>query len=246
MPASAAESPRRFRFGVYELDVRAGELRKNGLTIKLQKQPLQVLKILLGQPGEIITREELRNQLWPADTFVDFDHSLNSAVQRLRDVLGDSGNNPRYIETLPRYGYRFISQIEEINAEKTDSRSWFRKHKRLLIGAGSIAVVIVSISVIAFWRAYQKPDPALLSSIEVVPLISLHGVQAFPAISPDGNQVAFAQFERKHEIFSGEDGAIYTALIGGDKPLQLTAKSGVCCPTWSPDGRQIAFLRLAN
>jgi DNA-binding winged helix-turn-helix (wHTH) protein len=90
MPASAAESPRRFRFGAYELDVRAGELRKNGVTIKLQKQPLQILKMLLQQPGEVITREELRNQLWPADTFVDFDHGLNSAVKRLRDVLGDS------------------------------------------------------------------------------------------------------------------------------------------------------------
>src|SRR5215469_10787789 len=90
MPASVAESPRRFHFGPYELDVRAGELRKNGLTIKLQKQPLQILKVLLERPGEVITREELRNQLWPADTFVDFDHSLNTAVKGLREVLGDS------------------------------------------------------------------------------------------------------------------------------------------------------------
>src|SRR5215469_5327550 len=117
MPASAAESPRRFRFGAYELDVRAGELRKNGVTIKLQKQPLQILKMLLQQPGEVITREELRNQLWPADTFVDFDHGLNSAVKRLRDVLGDSGANPQFIETIPRYGYRFVGSVDRADSE---------------------------------------------------------------------------------------------------------------------------------
>ena len=116
MPASATESPRRYRFGAYELDVRAGELRKNGLKVKLQKQPLQVLKMLLEQPGEVITREELRNGLWPADTLVDFDHSLNSAVNRLRDVLCDSGDSPQFIETLPRYGYRFIGP-----RDRTDS-----------------------------------------------------------------------------------------------------------------------------
>jgi DNA-binding winged helix-turn-helix (wHTH) protein/Tol biopolymer transport system component len=111
MPASDTESPRLFRFGVFELDVRAGELRKNGLKVKVQKQPLDILKLLLERPGEVITREELRNQLWPADTFVDFDHSLNAAIKRLRDVLGDLPDNPRFVETLPRHGYRFLASV---------------------------------------------------------------------------------------------------------------------------------------
>ena len=97
------------RFGVFELDSRAGELRKKGVKIKLQDQPLQVLVMLLEHPGEIVTREELQRKLWPADTFVDFEHGLNKAMNRLRAALGDSSENPRFIETLPRKGYRFIA-----------------------------------------------------------------------------------------------------------------------------------------
>ena len=96
------------RFGVFELDFRAGELRKQGMKVKLQERPLQILTLLLEHPGEVVTRGELRQQLWPADTFVDFDHSVNTAVNKLREALGDSAENPRFIETLPRHGYRFI------------------------------------------------------------------------------------------------------------------------------------------
>jgi DNA-binding winged helix-turn-helix (wHTH) protein len=99
------------RFGVYEVDVRAGELRKQGVRIKLQEQPFHVLTVLLQRPGEVLTREELRNQNWPADTFVDFDNSLNTAINKLREALGDSADNPRFIETLPRRGYRFIAPV---------------------------------------------------------------------------------------------------------------------------------------
>src|SRR6266849_9645194 len=99
------------RFGAFEVDLRAGELRKHGIRIKLQEQPLQILQQLLERPGEVVTREELQKHIWPADTFVDFDHGLYSAVQRLRDALGDTAETPRYIETLPRRGYRFIASI---------------------------------------------------------------------------------------------------------------------------------------
>src|SRR5579862_1664041 len=99
------------RFGIFELDLRAGELRRNGLKIKLQDQPLQVLVLLLKRPGEVVTREEVRNQLWPADTFVDFDHSLNAAIRRLRDALGDSAENPTFVETVARRGYRFLAPV---------------------------------------------------------------------------------------------------------------------------------------
>jgi DNA-binding winged helix-turn-helix (wHTH) protein len=99
------------RFGVFEVDVRAGELRKQGVRIKLQEQPFHVLTVLLQRPGEVVTREELRSKNWPADTFVDFDNSLNTAINKLREALGDSADNPRFIETLPRRGYRFIAPV---------------------------------------------------------------------------------------------------------------------------------------
>jgi len=98
-------------FGVFEADLRAGELRRNGSKVKLQEQPFQILAMLLERPGEIVTREELRARLWSADTFVDFDHGLNSAIRRLRDALGDSAENPSFVETLGRRGYRFIAPV---------------------------------------------------------------------------------------------------------------------------------------
>jgi TolB-like protein/DNA-binding winged helix-turn-helix (wHTH) protein/Tfp pilus assembly protein PilF len=98
-------------FGVFEVDLKAGELRKHGLRLKLPEQPFQVLSVLLENPGEIVTREELRSRLWPGDTFVDFDHGLNNAVMRLREVLGDASENPRFVETIPRRGYRFIAPV---------------------------------------------------------------------------------------------------------------------------------------
>jgi len=99
------------RFGVFEVDVRAGELRKQGVRIKLQEQPFQVLQVLLKMPGEVVTREDLRQRIWPADTFVDFDGGVNNAIKRLREALGDRAETPRYIETLPRRGYRFIGTV---------------------------------------------------------------------------------------------------------------------------------------
>src|SRR6266853_6380921 len=107
------ESPtnRVISFGTFEADLRAGELRRNGRKFRLQEQPFQVLAMLLEHPGEIVTREELHSRLWPADTFVDFDHGLNAAVKRLRDALGDSAEDPRFVETLARRGYRFIAPV---------------------------------------------------------------------------------------------------------------------------------------
>src|ERR1700752_729219 len=99
------------RFGVFQLDLRTGELQKGGARLNLPEQPFQVLKTLLDRPGELVTREELRQRLWSAETFVDFEHGLNAAVRRLRDALGDSAETPRFIETLPRRGYRFIAPV---------------------------------------------------------------------------------------------------------------------------------------
>jgi len=113
MSSSATTPPeRRARFGLYEANLAAGELRKNGNKLRLQEQPFQVLAMLLDRAGMVVARDELRERLWPADTFVDFDHSLNTAINKLRDVLGDTAGNPRFIETLPRRGYRFIAPVE--------------------------------------------------------------------------------------------------------------------------------------
>src|SRR5438552_2104482 len=100
------------RFGSFELDQAAGELRKDGAKVRLQEQPLEVLQILLEHPGKLISREELQRRIWPSDTFVDFDHGVNNAIKRLREALGDTAETPRYIETLPRRGYRFIGTIK--------------------------------------------------------------------------------------------------------------------------------------
>ena len=100
------------RFGVFELDLTAGELRKSGVKLRLQGQPFQVLALLLDHAGDVVTREELQQKLWPSDTFVDFDHSLNTAINKVREALGDSASSPRYVETLARRGYRFIAPVE--------------------------------------------------------------------------------------------------------------------------------------
>jgi cholera toxin transcriptional activator len=108
------------RFGVFELDLSAGELRKSGIKLRLQGQPFQVLALLLERAGEVVTREELQQKLWPSDTFVDFDHSLNTAINKVREALGDSASSPRYVETLARRGYRFIAPVQT-NTHKLDA-----------------------------------------------------------------------------------------------------------------------------
>jgi DNA-binding winged helix-turn-helix (wHTH) protein len=108
--------PRILRFESFELDVRLRELRTGAKRIRLQDQPFEILRLMLARPGDVVTRDELRQRLWPEGTFVDFEHSLNAAVKRLRAVLGDDAENPRFVETLPRRGYRFIARIESPEA----------------------------------------------------------------------------------------------------------------------------------
>jgi cholera toxin transcriptional activator len=103
------------QFGPYQADLRTGELRKHGIRLRLQEQPFQVLAMLLASPGELVTREQLQKRLWQGDTFVDFDHGLNTAINKLREVLSDSSATPKYIETLPRRGYRFVATVEFVN-----------------------------------------------------------------------------------------------------------------------------------
>jgi len=99
------------RFGIFEADLRSGELRRNGIKVKIQELPFRALKLLLSRPGEVLSREEFRKALWPDDVFVDFDHGISSAINRLRDALGDSAENPIFVETVERRGYRWIAPI---------------------------------------------------------------------------------------------------------------------------------------
>src|SRR5262250_2584313 len=134
------------RFGTFEADLRTRELRKGGVRIKLHGQPFEVLALLLERPGSVVPREELRKRLWPTDTFVDFDHGVNTAINRLREALGDSAENPRFVETIPRRGYRFIAPVEPTAAIPEANVSGVRikqtKITALAVGLG-IAVVAI-------------------------------------------------------------------------------------------------------
>jgi DNA-binding winged helix-turn-helix (wHTH) protein len=107
-------SDRRYRFGLFEADEATGELRRQGIRIKINAQPFQVLTLMLARPGELLTRDEIARSLWPEETFVDFDHGVHSAINRIREALGDSAANPRFVETLARRGYRFVAPVEQI------------------------------------------------------------------------------------------------------------------------------------
>src|SRR5262249_14721218 len=151
------------RFGTFEVDVRAGELRKQGKRIKLQEQPFHVLTVLLQRPGEVVTREELRNQNWPPDIFVDFDNSLNTAINKLREALGDSADNPRFIETLPRRGYRFLAPVASDLTKK--SRSFTTKW---LVTAG--VPVIGLVAVVAGGLLWRSRHGRVLSEKDTIVL----------------------------------------------------------------------------
>jgi eukaryotic-like serine/threonine-protein kinase len=155
--ALETQSPAVLRFGTFEVDVRAGEVRKQGVRIKLQEQPFHVLTVLLQRSGEVVPREELRSQIWPADTFVDFDNSLNTAINKLREALGDSADNPRFIETLPRRGYRFIAPVTGVDGTTrgtaTGASAPWRSRK--IVVAAAIAVLAAGIAGGLLWRARQ-------------------------------------------------------------------------------------------
>jgi TolB-like protein/DNA-binding winged helix-turn-helix (wHTH) protein/Flp pilus assembly protein TadD len=184
------------RFGVFELDLRAGELRKHGLLVRLQEQPLQVLAMLLEQPGELVTREELQKKLWPANTFVDFDHGLNKAISKIREALGDSAESPRFVETVSRRGYRFLAEVKtadtgpvrspdvalsphpttETQGRVASTVSPEAPKHRLpaLAWKISVPVLLILVASVAAWRFYSRDLPSSkIQSLAVLPLESL-------------------------------------------------------------------------
>ncbi|PYX10163.1 MAG: hypothetical protein DMG85_08365 [Acidobacteria bacterium] len=183
------------RFGVFEVDVRVGELRKQGVRIKLQEQPFHVLTVLLQRPGEVVTREELRSENWSADTFVDFDNSLNTAINKLREALGDSADNPRFIETLPRRGYRFITPVTNEGREASatgaaavsDKRAW----RTAAIMAGVLAAAVSAGGL--YWRSHRFPKLTEKDTIVLGDFTNTTGDPVFDGTLREGLSVELEQ-----------------------------------------------------
>ena len=186
--------PGKVSFGVFEVDLRTGELRKHGLRIRLQEQPFQVLAMLLERSGEVVTREELQKKLWPADTFVDFDHGLNKVINKIREALSDSAETPRFVETVARRGYRFLAEVKVVdpapisNAEPTtqphpatesiDRRDLTSKPARHLSASLpwkiSALVLLLLVASVAAWKLRSRNNPSpIIHSLAVLPLESL-------------------------------------------------------------------------
>lgn len=235
----ARESPveaQVLRFGVFELDLRARELRRQGSRIKLQEQPFQVLAQLLERPGEVISRDELQARLWPADTFVDFDHSLNAAIRRVRDALGDSAENPIFVETVARRGYRFLAPvtrpngqgaIHQVSASAAESSGGARMRYRTLLAIALTAAVLLVLVGIKVGSSISRAHSSV-SSWRILQLTSNPAedrIQA-AAISRDGKYLAFS-----------DDTGFYLRQIdsGETHPLQLPAGLKVDSISWLPD-----------
>jgi DNA-binding winged helix-turn-helix (wHTH) protein/Tol biopolymer transport system component len=234
------------RFGLFELDLKAGQLSRNGTKLRLPQQPLQLLATLLERPGEIITRDELRQRLWSSDVFVDFDHGLNKSIQKLRDALGDSATSPRYIETIPRVGYRFIAPVRNGTrplapevAIKIDrsvhppaARAVAGKYGKrwwILIAGGFTGCAVLAVYL------FSLPHHAV---IQYTQLTDFTDSAVAPALSSDGHMLAFI---RGDSNFMSAD-QIYAKVLPDGEARRLTddprLKYGVA---FSPDGSQIAY-----
>src|SRR5215475_9355984 len=234
--------PTCIRFGPFDVSSDSGEIRKNGVRLKLTGQAIQVLLLLLEVPGRVVTREELQQKLWPGASVGDFDHGLNAAVNRLREVLVDSATQPKFIETVPRRGYRFIGNIETQDSAQAAERLerdarplWLQKRNLVFSGAGILLVLLL------IGGAYLlKRRPPISIEPNFVPLTTYPGFEAAPSFSPDGNEIAFSWNHGDESSTFTND--MYVKQIGNEHAVRLTNhEARFIIPAWSPDGRNIAF-----
>ena len=254
-------APKVFRFGPFEFDPRSGHLRSESATQCLADQPLALLNALLERPGEMVSREELRHKLWPDGTFVDFDHGLNSAVSRLREALNDSANTPRFIQTIPRRGYRLLAPVEADRAPVADdvapaeplpaddapsdaarpvvpepARVW-RPRRRALAWTGMVATCLVLVGVAAVFRLGRDARPASLLARVVIDLPDEWQIlNESPAISPDSRHIVFSAWHSR----AGRR-AIWHRLLETSAARMLPGTDDGSAPFWSPDGQSIGF-----
>ncbi len=221
------------QFGIFEVDLRGGELRRNGAKVKLQEQPFQILSMLLERPGQLVTREELQRKLWPADTFVDFDHSLNAAIRRLRDALGDSAENPRYVQTVARRGYRFLTPVNGAGApvvtHPTRKPGFGLKHWTIFLTCGLLLILVVGWLIVHGLRpptvakSGQIKHRRLTANPDEDPVLGA-------VISPDGKYLAF----------SDQTGFYLRQIDSGEThSLNLPTRSRAVPAAWYPDGTHL-------
>jgi Tol biopolymer transport system component/DNA-binding winged helix-turn-helix (wHTH) protein len=228
------------RFGVFEADLQERTLHRDGLKVKLQNQPFEVLSALLERPGETVTGEELSRRVWPQGTYVEFEHSLSTAILKIRRALDDSAENPRFIETIPRHGYRFVAPIQLVAESRFaagEETSSSRKARWAIPVVAIAALAVAAVAYLAPRRAARADVPA------PTPLTATPGWEHSPSFSPDGNQVAYTWCEEGAWSLRGNCD-ILVRTIGSDVAVKLTDYPWVDgSPAWSPDGRSIAFLR---
>jgi len=250
MFGSAAPRVRLVRFGPYEFDLRSGELRKFGIRVRLREQPAKILTLLLENAGEVVLRDEIRLLLWPSDTVVEFDHGINVAIQKLRDALSESADNPRYVETVARRGYRFIAEVtreveqiesalaalpespRELEPVPAPDRAREAEVRVAWVVAAFLAILL------AFFlgtRIRFKPaDLAVFRFSLLLPEGSAFGGMPGPALSPDGRRVVFTTLTK-----DGNRNWLRSMEITDAVPLP--GADGGSMPFWSPNGRSIAF-----
>lgn len=250
------------RFGVFEVDLQEAELRRSGLRQKLSPQAFEVLRAMLERPGELVTRDELRERLWPGNTTVDYELGLKKCINRIRELLGDSADHPRFIETVPRRGYRFVAPVQqqEVFETRTESAAGKtstppveiqndparqaettgkRPKKVLVAGLLSVVIAIISTWLLRNYSRHRSGAQALPpAEVTLLPLTSTEGEQTVPALSPDGSRVVFMRSAR-----APNESGLYAAVVGSQSLLRLTQGNDAYSPAWSPNGREIAFLR---
>lgn len=245
-----------FRFGVFDLNVKTRELRKAGTRVRLQDQPFRVLSVLLERPGELISRDELKQRVWGDAEFGDFDQAINVAVKKLRLALGDDAENPRFIETLPRRGYRFIAPVTapqngtpSANSARGEAPlpavvphpTRFSRAYALALAAAALVLVGIIAFVVNRPRLHSF-GVSTIGEFRLVPLTGSLGFEVQPEFSPDGRELAYAWVAHKGDLPD-----IYVKLLNEGTPVRLIPPQeniGHFLPAWSPDGRYIACVRF--